>query len=91
MIQLPKPQTVRCQQAIDDIRNTAETCEISACPRRATEVRHIKSKGSGGPDLRCNLIALCREHHADAQVYRIPQVDLFRITARREGIALARV
>jgi hypothetical protein len=34
---------------------------------------------------------LCREHHADAQVYRIPQADLFRITARREGIALAQV
>ncbi|HUW65527.1 MAG TPA: hypothetical protein VMW83_12710 [Spirochaetia bacterium] len=35
------------------------------------------------------MIALCREHHNDAQVYRIPQVDLFRITARREGMTLA--
>ncbi|HUW65300.1 MAG TPA: hypothetical protein VMW83_11540 [Spirochaetia bacterium] len=83
--------TIRSQKAIDDVRNVAETCEIPACPCRPQEVHHIKSKGSGGPDIRCNLIALCSEHHQDAQAYRIPQVDLFRITARREGMTLPQV
>lgn len=87
----PKPQTIRSQRTIDEIRRAAETCEVPSCSRRPSEVHHIRSKGSGGPDIRENLIALCSEHHRDAQEYRIPQVDLFRITAAREGIPLAQV
>jgi len=91
MPEFPKPKTVRSAKAIHDVRSAAETCEIPACPCRPLEVHHIKSKGSGGPDVQCNLIALCPEHHKDAQAYRIPQMDLFRITARREGMTLAQV
>ncbi|MDA8335367.1 MAG: HNH endonuclease signature motif containing protein [Peptococcaceae bacterium] len=91
MPEFPKPKAVRSQSVIDDIRNTAETCEIPTCPNRPEEVHHIKSKGSGGEDTRCNLIALCCAHHNDAQTYRIPQADLFRIVAQREGLTLAQV
>ncbi len=54
-------------------------------------MHHIRTKGSGGSDIRCNLIALCSAHHAEAQTYRIPQVELLRITAHREGMTLTQV
>ncbi|MDA8335928.1 MAG: HNH endonuclease signature motif containing protein [Peptococcaceae bacterium] len=91
MSEFPKPKAVRSQSVIDDVRNAVETCEIPDCPCRPLQVHHIRSKGSGGSDIRCNLIALCAVHHNDAQTYRIPQVDLFRITAHREGMTLTQV
>ncbi len=91
MPEFPKTKVLRSQRAIDDVRSTADTCEILGCPRRSQEVHHIKSKGAGGSDVRCNLVGLCGEHHDDAQAYRIPQIDLFRITARREGMTLSQV
>jgi len=90
MPEFPKPQTVRSQRVIAEIRQAAEVCEYCQ-HRRPDEVHHIRSKGSGGADIRENLIALCGEHHRDAQEHRISPLDLFRITAVREGIPLTQV
>lgn len=35
-------------------------CEYSPC-----DPHHIKSKGSGGPDLEWNLLTLCHKHHVE--------------------------
>lgn len=59
MPEFPKPQGIRSQCIIDEIRNAAYTCQIPTCPCRPQEVHHSRSKGSGGPDIRCNLIAMC--------------------------------
>lgn len=42
--------------------------------RTATEAHHFPPKGMGGATHRDDrVIPLCREHHEDAQAYRIPR------------------
>src|SRR5688500_1174103 len=37
----------------------------SVCGRRPADPAHIKSRGAGGPDLKENVIPLCRQHHSE--------------------------
>ena len=46
------------------------------CFSDAVDACHIKSKGSGGPDLQFNLISMCRKHHSEQH-----QVGWFKMIA----------
>ncbi|RJO62796.1 MAG: HNH endonuclease [Dehalococcoidia bacterium] len=62
-------------------------CEIPGCNRPVFgEPHHIKTRGSGGRDIRPNLINLCAEHHRQAQEYKIDRLELAQIVAGREDI-----
>lgn len=62
-----------------------EWCEYCGKPGY-TEEHHIKTRGSGGPDITLNKIRLCVEHHRAAQEYRIDRLELVQIVAGREGV-----
>lgn len=51
-------------------------CEIPNCNRRAVDIHHMTPRGMGGSkklDYVENLIALCREHHEEAEAKNIPE------------------
>ncbi len=51
-------------------------CQL--CSRTPSEGHHIKSRGSWGPDIDVNLLALCRNHHTMIHQYGINKmVDIF--------------
>lgn len=60
-------------------------CEHCGAPGH-TEQHHIKARGSGGPNVRENLIRLCIACHRLAQEYKINRLELVQIVAEREGI-----
>lgn len=71
---------------------TAGRCEwcLRLCDRR--EPAHLFSRGSGGPDFRCNLVALgqtrtwqCRCHRLSHAGKSPTQAELLAIAAKREG------
>lgn len=49
-------------------------CQLCGLPK--SEGHHIKSKGSWGPDIEINLIALCRTHHQTIHQYGINKMIL---------------
>lgn len=57
---LKKPERLVDDEALALVRGTP--CIIC---RRASDACHVKSKGSGGPDVHWNLVALCRQHHSE--------------------------
>lgn len=50
-------------------RYTQMGCQL--CGRIPSEGHHLKSRGSWGPDLEVNLLALCRSHHTMIHQYGI--------------------
>ena len=64
----------------------SDRCEICG-ESAACEVHHIISVGSGGPDHRYNLIALCKwKCHIKAHNGRLPKEFLFGKVSLREGV-----
>jgi len=61
-------------------------CEYCGAPGY-TEEHHIKTRGSGGPDIAENKIRLCIACHRLAQEYKIDRLELVQIVAEREGLA----
>lgn len=56
------------------------------CRSRAYgEPHHIFTRGSGGGDIRENLIQLCIDCHIGAHDSRVGQRELIDIVAQREG------
>ena len=51
-------------------------CEY--CGGRCVDVHHINGRGKG-KDVIENLMGLCRLHHTDAEMERIPKQDLIII------------
>lgn len=49
------------------------------------DVHHIKTRGSGGDDVRENMICLCRKHHEDAHWGRITKDQLKKWLEERYG------
>jgi len=46
-----------------------ETCQAMGLPvRRARDIHHIRTRGAGGTDEDWNLLALCRDHHAELHI-----------------------
>ncbi len=63
-------------------------CEYCGGTNGSFETHHIKSKGSGGREIRANKINLCVECHALAQAYEIKYEDLILVVARREEVSV---
>ncbi len=81
---------IKNQKLLDEFR-TPGPCEYCGKPCKKREPAHIISRGAGGPDFRCNLVALgsTREFacscHSDNHAGANPNThDLFRIASRRE-------
>ena len=66
-------------------------CEYCGAVTGNCETHHIKSKGSGGSEIRANKINLCVECHDKAQQYKIKPEELIVIVARREKVTIAEV
>ncbi len=49
------------------------------------DVHHIDTRGSGGDDVRENLITLCRKHHDQAGAHRITPDELKAILTKLFG------
>lgn len=68
-----------------------EWCEHCGSTPGYYETHHIKSKGSGGSEVRANKINLCVECHEKAQQYKISQAELIIVVARREEVTVAEI
>ena len=60
-------------------------CELcrKPCPQ-GCDAHHIRSKGAGRVDVRCNLLAACRECHAGIHCGRPSWDELIDFVAHRE-------
>ena len=46
---------------------------------------HIIGRGAGGPDIRCNLVSLCRQCHTESHTGGYPSYfDMLAVVSRRE-------
>jgi len=82
---LTKPKRIVDKKLIKNM--TGGYCEY--CGRQAYgQPHHIKTVGSGGPDIRENLIQLSCSNCCHDKAHRglIPKNVLFSIVAQREGI-----
>lgn len=60
-------------------------CEVCGYGDRWAVPHHIFSRGAGRVDIRWNLIAVCPVCHWDIHNGDIPQSELLRIVALRDG------
>lgn len=58
---LPKPKRTTNKKLIAQIK-TLRCCICGAMP---SDPSHIKTRGSGGPDLGFNVVPKCRDHHRE--------------------------
>lgn len=48
-----------------NLLDTAHTGRCVVCSKYGCDPDHVKSKGSGGSDLKHNICFLCRRHHTE--------------------------
>ena len=79
-----KHKRIISKKTINEIRSTR--CEI--CGQRTNiEPHHINTRGSGGGDIRENLIQLCTQCHINTHSGQHPtKDDCLKKVAEREGI-----
>lgn len=87
-MEVPKPQRIVDPAAIKAVKKSY--CERDMA-RAFGEPHYIRTVGSGGPDVKENLIQLCWHCHVEAQDYRINPAELIEIVARREGKPIAEI
>jgi len=68
-----------------------EWCEFCGLVAGRFETHHIKTVGSGGPEIRANKINLCFECHRKAQEYEIKPYQLIVAVARRDRASVEEV
>ena len=61
-MKIPKQKRIVDRKLLDSYQG--KTCAI-CFNSYGTVAHHIKSKGSGGDDIRENLICLCMKHHSE--------------------------
>ena len=87
---IPKPKRLVDPCAIEKLRTDYPVCEY--CRSKPAEaIHHIVTRGSGGPDLRENLVSLCQFHHGQAHSGQIRKDSLQQMVADREGISYSEV
>ena len=85
MMNLQKHKRIKDPETIQACRK--EHCEI--CPKRANiEPHHIFTVGSGGGDIKENLIQLCTECHIKAHAKGADKMALLAVVAWREDITV---
>lgn len=81
----------RDPEIIKQLKREQTRCEKCGSQNQL-EAAHIISKGAGGPDMRENVLILCgpasmqQGCHGANHLGILTQAELFKITARREGI-----
>lgn len=65
-------------------------CEYCGKPSNI-EPHHVFTVGSGGGDIKENLIQLCTMHHIQAHGGEIRKEELIEIIAKREGMTAEEV
>ena len=60
-------------------------CEKCKIENQSFETHHIKSKGSGGHDVKDNLICLCWKCHRLVHTGEISKDELRRIVSERDS------
>lgn len=81
----PKPKRTKDKALLKTLR--LGHCELCGKADMGLQVHHVVSKGSGGPDHRCNLITLCADCHTRTHAGRIDRDALWRVVARRERMS----
>lgn len=86
-------EPVTLYQKVSNAEMRLDYCEYCGSTPGNYETHHIKTKGSGGPEIRANKINLgvgcgC---HALAQEYKIKPHQLIIIVARRENVSVVEV
>ncbi len=88
MTMCPKHKRIKSRKTIQAVRKSY--CEY--CGRQATgEPHHIFTVGSGGGDVKYNLIQLCTCCHVAVHAGNIQRDDLLTIVAEREGLSVDEV
>lgn len=79
-----KHKRITSRKTIQEVRS--QICEV--CGNRTNnEPHHINTRGSGGGDIRENLIQLCTQCHINTHSGQYPtKEDCLEIVAEREGI-----
>lgn len=72
---------------VDSVRK--DYCEI--CGMQGNHVHHVITKGSGGPDIRENLVNLCVSCHAKAHNGKITQKQCFNKISKRERCRVSEI
>lgn len=82
-MRVPKPHRVTDKALLKALR--LGHCELCG---KADDigVHHIITRNSGGPDARCNCLALCIACHNTAHAGNVTKEQLWAIVARREGV-----
>lgn len=82
-MELSKHKRIRNRKVIQEIRK--QICE--RCGMRSYgEPHHIYTVGSGGGDIKENLIQLCADCHIAAHARYVGKDELIDIVAEREGM-----
>lgn len=78
----PKPKRIVNPSVGMDIKpDYCECCGMGGTVER----HHLRSRGSGGPDLNGNIIWVCRVCHTKIHNGQIPRRNVEYIVRRREG------
>lgn len=79
---LEKHKRIKNRKLIQEFRSNR--CEV--CGAYTTiEPHHVNTVGSGGGDIRENLVQLCTEHHIAAHDGGLSKETLIKLIAAREG------
>ena len=77
---IPKNKRIVNKKLLKDKKKICEICG----KRGQTEKHHIKTKGSGGDDIKENLIEVCRICHRKIHDGIISEEDILKIKNRRK-------
>lgn len=85
---LTKHKRIKNKKVIKEIRSNR--CEL--CGAYTTiEPHHVNTVGSGGGDIKENLIQLCTTHHIAAHDGTLSKAELIELIAQREGLSINEV
>jgi hypothetical protein len=79
-----KPSRIKDPAAIAAARK--DYCEYCGNTRGPFHCHHVKSRGSGGPDIPSNLVNLCWLCHDGVHRGRIPRANVLALLAAREAL-----
>lgn len=82
-MELSKHKRIRNRKVIQEMRK--QICERCGKPSYG-EPHHVYTVGSGGGDIRENLIQLCADCHIAAHAGYVKKEELIDIVAEREGV-----
>ena len=91
--QIPKKRRIFNRDTVEYVRNLRDGCCMIGLGRPGKygaclgilDVHHMVNVGTGGDDVKENMITLCRKHHGMAQEHRIERDELKSILTQYFG------